>query len=158
MPSCRFSAVALPPSRMWDQRRTVLQFLDSGGKCLWPTSRLCSPRESVLNECVIHTNRQPIPSWVFSLQGFLQPWRCGGSSPPLLPCACHRLPCRVAPTVKFGDALRSFTRQLLALPSSRLPTLLRFLATAFSQFNDAALWLIVSPKNPGDVAVPCDSS
>lgn len=87
VPSCRCSAVALPPPRMAGPTAHQPTTSRKWGRCLWPTSRLCSPRESVPTKGGFSTLHRPSPSWVFPLQGLPLPRRCVGSSPTLLPCA-----------------------------------------------------------------------
>jgi hypothetical protein len=117
VPSCRYSVVALSPSRMARPPAHEPPFSRKRRRCLWPTSRLCSPRESVLPSRGFSTSRQPSPSWAFSLQGF--PLFCDVT-------ARHRHSfrvlglqslVRVAPNVPPHAALRSLGRQKDGLAS-----------------------------------------
>jgi len=122
MPSCRSSAVALPPPSMAGPTAHQPSPLGKWGRCLWPTSRLCSPRESVPTAGGIGTRRRPSPSWAFPSPRRSPPVRRRGSSPRAPPVRFSgarsiELPQPSARRMRFGVSIA----QEVALPLSRLP-------------------------------------
>jgi len=137
MPSCRSSAVALPPPSMAGPTAHHTPPLGKWSWCLWPTSRLCSPRESVPAQVGLAPVAGRAPPGFSPLQGIPRLLRCPrlitvGSSHALSPASARSsFPDR--PTA--GRATECPSQKWWPCLSRGRLALLRFVAAWSSRFQ-----------------------